>query len=131
MVWPVVLISAVAIAAILIRVVSRLDPSNEKGTGSPTNELIRHVFFALLLADMFNFNPALPLIAIFLLNIVSMHIPYPMPYMIRSRAKTAITSWHGQCSVNFSLVVSLRFADYCRVFLFSVLIFSCQNLLRN
>ena len=84
-------ISAVAIAAILIRVVSRLDPSNEKGTGSPTNELIRHVFFALLLADMFSFNPALPLIAIFLLNTVSMHIPYPMPYMIRSQAKTATT----------------------------------------
>jgi phosphatidylglycerophosphate synthase len=83
------LISAVAIAAILIRVVSRLDPSNEKETGSPTNELIRHVFFALLLADMFSFNPALPLIAIFLLNTISMHIPYPMPYMIRSQAKTA------------------------------------------
>ena len=85
------LISAVAIAAILIRVVSRLDPSNEKGTGSPTNELIRHVFFALLLSNMFSFNPALPLIAIFLLNTVSMHIPYPMPYMIRSLAKTATT----------------------------------------
>ena len=83
------LISAVAIAAILIRVVSRLDPANKKGTGSPTNELIRHVFFALLLADMFSFNPALPLIAIFLLNTVSMHMPYPMPYMIRSQAKTA------------------------------------------
>jgi phosphatidylserine synthase len=83
------LISAVAITAILTRVVSRLDPSNEKETGSPTNELIRHVFFALLLADMFRFNPALPLIAIFLLNTVSMHIPYPMPYMIRSQAKTA------------------------------------------
>ncbi len=85
------LISAVAIASILIRVVCRLDPSNDKGTGSPTNELIRHVFFALLLADMFSFNPALPLIAIFLLNTVSMHIPYPMPYMIRSQAKTATT----------------------------------------
>ena len=83
------LISAVAIAAILIRVVSRLDPANEKGTGSPTNELIRHVFFALLLADLFSFNPALPLIVVFLLNTVSMHIPYPMPYMIRSQAKTA------------------------------------------
>jgi len=84
------LISTVAIAAILIRVVSRLDPSNEKGTGSPTNELIRHVFFALLLADMFSFHPAWPLVAIFLLNTVSMHIPYPMPYMIRSLAKTVI-----------------------------------------
>jgi phosphatidylglycerophosphate synthase len=85
------LISVVAIAAILIRVVSRLDPSNEKGTGSPTNELIRHVFFALLLADMFSFHPAWPLIAMFLLNTVSMHIPYPMPYMIRSLAKSATT----------------------------------------
>lgn len=85
------LISAVAIAAILIRVVSRLDPSNGKGTGSPTNELIRHVLFALLLSDMFSFNPALSLIAIFLLNTVSMHIPYPMPYMVRSQAKTATT----------------------------------------
>ncbi len=84
------LISAVAIAAILIRVVSRLDPSNEKGTGSPTNELIRHVLFALLLADMFRFHPAWPLIAMFLLNTVSMHIPYPMPYMIRSLAKPVI-----------------------------------------
>jgi phosphatidylserine synthase len=84
------LISAVAIAAILIRVVSRLNTSNEKGTGSPTNELIRHVFFALLLADMFSFHPAWPLVAIFLLNTVSMHIPYPMPYMIRSLAKTVI-----------------------------------------
>jgi len=83
------LISAIAIAAILIRVVSRLDASNEKETGSPTNELIRHVFFALLLADMFSFNPALPLIAIFLLNSVSMHMPFPMPYMIRSQARTA------------------------------------------
>ncbi len=83
------LISVVAIAAILIRVVLRLDSSNEKGTGSPTNELIRHVFFVLLLSDMFSFNPVLLLIAIFLLNTVSMHIPYPMPYMIRSQAKTA------------------------------------------
>jgi phosphatidylglycerophosphate synthase len=85
------LISAVAIAAILIRVVSRLDPSHRRGTGSPTNELIRHVLFALLLSDIFSFNPALSLIAIFLLNTVSMHIPYPMPYMIRSQAKTATT----------------------------------------
>jgi phosphatidylglycerophosphate synthase len=85
------LISAVAIAAMLVRVVSRLDPSSEKGTGSPTNELIRHVFFALLLADVFSFNPALPLIAIFLLNTVSMHLPYSMPYMVRSLTKTATT----------------------------------------
>ncbi|MFQ5686841.1 MAG: hypothetical protein ACE5GV_09290 [Candidatus Scalindua sp.] len=84
------LISVVAIAAILLRVVFRLDPSNEKVTGSPANELIRHMFFAFLLADMFRFHPAWPMIAIFLLNTVSMHIPYPMPYMIRSLARTVI-----------------------------------------
>ena len=83
------LISAVAIAAILLRVVSRLGPEAQNGTGSPTNELIRHVFFVILLANMFNFNPTLPLIAIFLINTVSMHVPYSMPYMIRSRARTA------------------------------------------
>ncbi|MBN4061890.1 MAG: hypothetical protein COA57_03920 [Flavobacteriales bacterium] len=82
------LISLVAVAAILIRSVSRLSPSKVDGMGSPTNELIRHLLFVLLLADMFSFNPAWPLVMIFLMNTISMFIPYPMPYMIRSQAKT-------------------------------------------
>ena len=85
------LISSVAVGAIVIRVVSRLDPSTIKGGGSPTNELIRHVFFALLLADMFSFGPALSLIVIFMIHTISMLLPYPLPYMIRSQAKTATT----------------------------------------
>lgn len=85
------LMSSVAVGAIVIRVVSRLDPSTIKGGGSPTNELIRHVFFALLLADMFSFRPCLSLIVIFMIHTISMLLPYPLPYMIRSQAKTATT----------------------------------------
>jgi len=81
-------ISLIAISAILIRVVSRLTYTN--GGGSPTNELIRHVLFILLLAELFSFDPTLPLIIVFLMNTISMLWPYPMPYMIRSLAKTAI-----------------------------------------
>lgn len=94
------LISSVAVAAILIRVVSRLGLS--EGTGSPTNEMVRHLFFALLLADMFGFHPALPLIMIFLINTVSMLLPYPMPYMIRSQAKTTF----AVSMVNLSLLLA-------------------------
>lgn len=79
---------SVAAAALLIRVVSRLDPKTSGGTGSPTNELIRHSFFALLLADMFSFNPAIFLIVIFLTHSISMIVPYPMLYIIRNRTKT-------------------------------------------
>ncbi len=81
-------ISLIAISAILIRVVSRLTYTN--GAGSPTNELMRHVFLILLLAELFSFDPVLLLIIVFLLNTISMLWPYPMPYMIRSLAKTAI-----------------------------------------
>jgi len=84
-------ISLIAVAAILIRSVSRLSPTKVRGIGSPTNELIRHAFFALLLADIFSFNPTWPLIAIFLINTISMFIPYPMSYMIRSQAKSVAT----------------------------------------
>lgn len=79
-------IGLIAVAAILIRVVSRLTSSD--GTGSPTNELIRHVLFTLLLAELFGFDPALLLIAVFIINTISMLWPYSMPYMIRSQAKT-------------------------------------------
>ena len=96
------LISLVAVGAILIRSVSGLDPSKVEGIGSPTNELIRHALFALLLADMFNFNPAWPLMVIFLMNTISMFLPHPMPYMIRSQAKTT----PAIMLVNISLILA-------------------------
>ncbi len=84
------LIAAGAIAAgsIILRVVTRLDPKAPGGTGSPTNELMRHMLFVLLLVQQFGFGDEYFLIAVFLIHSVSMLVPYPMPHLIRSRTKS-------------------------------------------
>ncbi len=82
-------VSLIAVTGILLRVVSRLIPSTVTGTGSPTNELIRHMLFVLILASIFNLNVPLLLTAIFLLHSVSMLVPYKMPFLIRSITKSA------------------------------------------
>lgn len=94
--------SLVAATSLILRVVSRLDPAAVTGTGSSTNELVRHMFFILLLARIFDFSPALPLIAAFALNAVSMLVTYRMPWMIRSLTKSAT----AVCLVNVSLVAA-------------------------
>jgi len=78
-----------AAVVIVLRVVSRLVPAPVTGTGSPTNELIRHLLFVLLLANNYGFNPALILIVTFVLHAVSMLVPFQMPYLIRSLTKSA------------------------------------------
>jgi len=92
----------VAAMALVLRVVSRLDPAAVAGTGSPTNELARHMFFILLLAHIFGFATAPPLIAVFVLHTVSMLVPYRMPWLIRSLTKSATAI----SLVNVSLVVA-------------------------
>jgi phosphatidylserine synthase len=96
------LASLVAGAAILIRVTSRITVSAKTSTGSPTNELMRHMLLILLTADYFEFSPVPLLIAVFLLNAVSMLVPYPMRYMIR----TLTTSATAIGLVNISLMVA-------------------------
>ena len=96
------MVSLVAIAAILIRLVSRLDPLASKTTGSSTNELIRHLLFALLLANMFGFEPGILMVVIFVAHTGSMLLPYPMPHMIRSQTKSPLTIG----LVNLSLIAS-------------------------
>ncbi len=59
------------------------------GAGSPTNELIRHMFFVLLLARVFSFDVAIVLAAVFTLHTVSMLLPHRMPGLIRSVTKSA------------------------------------------
>lgn len=83
--------SAIAAGSILVRVVTRLNPKATEGTGSPTNELMRHMLFALLLAGQFDFNPEYILIAVFLIHSVSMLVPYPIPHPIIDRANSAVT----------------------------------------
>ena len=81
--------SAIAAGAILLRTVTRLNPNAIAGTGSQTNELMRHMLFTLLLASQFGFGPEYVLIAVFLMNSVSMLVPYPMPHPIINWAKSA------------------------------------------
>jgi phosphatidylglycerophosphate synthase len=82
-------VSLIGVTAMVLRGVSRLDPGRAAGTGSPTNELIRHMLFILLLAQSFDFNAAPYLTMAFLLHTVSMHVPYKLPYLIRSMTKSA------------------------------------------
>ncbi len=81
--------SLVATVAMIVRVATRINPTSATGTGSPTNELIRHLFFVLLVTQIAGYNPTPYLIAVFLLHSVSMLAPFKMPYMIRSLTKSA------------------------------------------
>ncbi|MFT5486608.1 MAG: phosphatidylserine synthase [Paracoccaceae bacterium] len=85
----VIVASAIAAGAILIRIVTRLNPDVVNGTGSQTNELMRHMLFVLLLAGQFGFSPEYILIAVFLIHAVSMLLPYPLPHPIIDNATSA------------------------------------------
>ncbi|MCH8853432.1 MAG: hypothetical protein IID41_12400, partial [Planctomycetes bacterium] len=76
-------------AAILVRVVQRLAPSPATGTGTPTNELMRHLLLLTILQEFFRFDIAPYLVAVYLLNSASMLVPFAMPHLVRSKAKTA------------------------------------------
>ncbi len=82
--------SLLATVAMILRVVTRINPTSVTGMGSPTNELIRHIFFVLLVAQIFGFDPTPYLIATFTLHSVSMLVPFKMPYLIRSLTKSAV-----------------------------------------
>ncbi|MCH8829799.1 MAG: CDP-alcohol phosphatidyltransferase family protein [Planctomycetes bacterium] len=85
----IVLSGLAAATTLVLRVVSRLSPKSATGTGSATNELVRHLLFVLLLEKIYGFNPAPILIATFALHAVSMLAPIRMPYLIRSLTKSA------------------------------------------
>jgi phosphatidylglycerophosphate synthase len=78
------LLSLVAAIGILVRVVSRLTPASETSGGSPTNELMRHILFALVVTQYYGIAPEPFLAAAFVLNAVSMQVRYPLRYSIRS-----------------------------------------------
>ncbi len=82
-------LSLLSAVAILVRVVQRLAPSPATGTGTPTNELMRHLLFLSLLPASFGIDITPYLVAAFLLNSVSMLVPFAMPHPVRSLAKSA------------------------------------------
>ena len=115
------IIGLIAVAAILTRSVARLDPALTKSAGSPTNELIRHIFFALLLADLFSFDPTWTLAIIFLTNTITMFVPYPLPYLIRSMTKSATAILLVNVSLILAWLVPYTAPVIAAAFIFSYL----------
>lgn len=99
------LLSLVAAISILVRVVFRLTPTSKPDGGSPTNELMRHILFTLVVTQYFGIAPEYFLAATFALNAVAMQVPYPLRYSIRSVA----TSTTAVVGVNLALGVAWWF----------------------
>ncbi len=97
--------SLLSAVAILVRVVQRVDPSYVGGTGTPTNELMRHLLLVILLQEIYGFGIAPYLVAAFLLNSASMLVPFAMPHLVRSMTKSATAI----ACVNIALVIAWRF----------------------
>ena len=83
------MVSMIAAAAIILRTTSRLNPDVVTGSGSPTNELMRHMLFVLLLTQIFDVDPRLYLVLIFILHSITMIVPFKLTVLIRGLAKTA------------------------------------------
>ena len=81
--------SLAAVTAIILRCVSRLSPGAVAQHGSPTNELIRHILFILLLTKLAGVAAALFLTVVCLFHTVSMLVTYRMPWLIRSMTTSA------------------------------------------
>lgn len=95
-------VSMIAATSIILRATSRVNPDAVPGVGSPTNELMRHMLFVLLLTHMYDVDPGFSLILIFLLHSITMTFPIKLPILIRALAKTATAT----ICVNLSLVAA-------------------------
>ncbi len=91
-----------AVTAMIVRSVSRMNSASTAAAGSPTNELIRHVFFILLLTRSFEFDPTPYLIVASVVHSASMLVSFELPYLIRSLTKTATAI----SMVNVALIVA-------------------------
>ena len=98
----VLMASMIATASIILRVTSRFNPDVVTVSGSPTNELMRHMLFVILLTQMFDVDPGFYLVLIFILHSVTMNVPFKLTVLVRGLAKsaTAVTF------VNVALVVA-------------------------
>ncbi len=94
--------SLLSTVAILTRVVQRLAPSPASGTGTPTNELMRHLLLLAVLSCFYEFDITPYLVAVLLMNSVSMLVPFAMPHLVRARAKSAT----AVLSVNVALALA-------------------------
>ncbi|GMR20617.1 MAG: hypothetical protein BMS9Abin36_1213 [Gammaproteobacteria bacterium] len=131
----VLMVSMIAAAAIILRATSRLNPDVVSGSGTPTNELMRHMLFVLLLTQMFAVDPGLYLVLIFILHSVTMMVPFKLPVLIRGLAKTAT----AVTLVNVALVAAWLVpatapfiaAAFITTYLYSFIVGGRQWLTRN
>ena len=86
----VLVFSAVVAVAILIRVVQRLDPSSVYGTGTPTNELMRHLLLLVVLQNAFDVAITPYLVAAFAVNALTMLVPFSLPHLLRATTKSVV-----------------------------------------
>ncbi len=90
--------------AILVRVVQRVAPSPPTATGTPTNELMRHLLLLTILQASFGIDVTPYLVAAYLLNSASMLVPFAMPHLVRAMTKSATAI----LCVNVALVLAWR-----------------------
>ncbi len=95
-------VSMIAAASVILRATSRINPDAIPGVGSPTNELMRHMLFILLLTQMYGVDPGVYLVLIFLLHSITMTMPIKLPILIRRLSKTATATFF----VNVALVAA-------------------------
>ncbi len=86
---PVMIVSMIAAASIILRATCRLNPDAVTGLGSPTNELARHMLFVLLLTQTYDIAPEPYLTLMFILHSATMIVPFKLPVLLRGLAKTA------------------------------------------
>ena len=75
------------------------------GGGSPTNELMRHILFALVVTQHFGIAPEPFLAAAFVLNAVSMQVPYPLRLLDSEPHDLGHSDRGGECRAGGRLVV--------------------------
>jgi len=81
-------ISLLPATAILLRVVSRVVGEGPDKAGSPTNELVRHMLFTLLLAETFEIGAPGILAIVFVLHSATLLVPFRMPGLLRGMARS-------------------------------------------
>ena len=109
------IVSLIAVSAILLRVTSRVSVTAKSSGGSPTNELMRHLLLVFLTARYFDLAPEPFLIAVMLLNSISMLSSSPMPYLIRGLTKsaTAIAFVNVALLVTWLIPIAAPFIAFC------------------
>lgn len=86
----VLLASLIATASIILRATSRVDPDSAAVGGTPTNELMRHLLFVLLLTAIFEVAAEPYLIPVLIVHAITMAVPFKLHLLIRGLAKNVI-----------------------------------------